>query len=440
MTRNSLPTEIDAPPFYHTTSSSCENNLPLYTECPGHSELRVLHSGPATAGDAPAAARTRQCIYQTDYLKIDVGEFPHAVMRPSYGFNGVVEGVITFRKKCTFVTHITVELEGSISTSSMDHAKLPGFSKLPLFNRSTTLFSVSNPQDTRCIAADTLYRFSIPFPTYIDGQSAQLPPSHIAIHPGVSSDVSYSLHINVVRKGLFRRNEACPIPVYYLPKTRPSMATLLELPPLSLDAVSNRVKAISLMPTWPSTCQARSLTSQGTELPSVQAFLPLPRCYPSGEPIPMALKISCLSSPALTRLYFPNIEVQLVKRRKIYVGLQRQYSLRENVLNTAVIDHKTCLEIGGCCVIMRLEAGAMGRECSWSVDGVIDIQYVIRISVRPPKGTPHLPIFRHDEMVQLTTDPYESLETEMLTGNISAPAFGLTTLRPGPDSIYQTRA
>ena len=64
---------------------------------------------------------------------------------------------------------------------------------------------------------------------------------------------------------------------------------------------------------------------------------------------------------------------------------------------------------------------------------------MIRFCVRAPKDTPHLPIFRHDELVALTTDLYESLETEMLTGNISAPALGLTTLRPGPASVYQTR-
>jgi hypothetical protein len=63
-------------------------------------------------------------------------------------------------------------------------------------------------------------------------------------------------------------------------------------------------------------------------------------------------------------------------------------------------------------------------------------QYFIRITVRPPRDTPHLPSFRHDEPIQLTSDPYEFMEAELLTDMISEPALGLTTSRPGPESIY----
>ncbi|GJE86962.1 hypothetical protein PsYK624_030450 [Phanerochaete sordida] len=445
--RNSMPSvsrDADTPPLYHAaTMPLCSNSLPLYSESPGHSELRVLHSTPSTTA-LPTRARTRQCVQRTDHMSIDVGEFPYVVMCPAYGFNGVVEGVMTIRKKCTFVSQITATLQGSVSTSAADHAKvaIPGLSKVSLFDRTITLFSAPQVQDAQAlqsVAADTQYRFSIPFPTYIDGRSTVLPPSHTAIHPGVALEVAYTLQLSITRKGFFRRNEVCTIPVLYLPKTRPPLPTLLELPPVSADGeLYDRVKAIALTPTWPSTCQAREL-SQGAALPSVQAFLPLPRCYPSGEPIPIALKISSPASPALTKLYFPNIEVQLVRRRRLYVGTQKQYSLRENVVGTAVIDRTTCPSFGECCLIMRLEAGAMGKECSWSVENIVDVLYIIRFCVRPPKDTPHLPLFRHEEVVQLTSDPYESLETEMLTGNISAPAYGLTSLRPGPEFIYQTR-
>ena len=111
-------------------------------------------------------------------------------------------------EECHVYTGST-QLEGSISTSAADHAKVavPGLATFPLFTRTVTLFSVSDPQDARCIAVDTQYRFSIPFPTYIDGQSEELPPSHSAIHPGVASEIRYSLQVDVMRKGLFRRNE-----------------------------------------------------------------------------------------------------------------------------------------------------------------------------------------------------------------------------------------
>ena len=59
------------------------------------------------------------------------------------------------------------------------------------------------------------------------------------------------------------------IPVLYLPKTRPSVPSLIELPPLEQDMTSERVKAVQLAPRWPGTCQAQNLTSQGTEIPTV---------------------------------------------------------------------------------------------------------------------------------------------------------------------------
>ena len=103
-------TDADEPPFYHAATMPLGGvGLPSYSEAPGHAELRVLHSTPAATA-APATARTRRCVSQTDHMHIDVGEFPHVVMCPAYGFNGVVEGVITLRKKCTFVTQIAVSV------------------------------------------------------------------------------------------------------------------------------------------------------------------------------------------------------------------------------------------------------------------------------------------------------------------------------------------
>jgi hypothetical protein len=80
-------------------------------------------------------------------------------------------------------------------------------SKLPLLSRTVTLLSAYDPHATHDIDARTKYSFSIPFPTYIDGQEAPLPPSHTAFHPGVSTEIEYALQVDITRKGLFRRNE-----------------------------------------------------------------------------------------------------------------------------------------------------------------------------------------------------------------------------------------
>lgn len=62
---------------------------------------------------------------------------------------------------------------------------------------------------------------------------------------------------------------------------------------------------------------------------------------------------------------------------------------------------------------------------------VLHWQHLIRVIVKPPQDVRHLPVFRQDELVTLTTDSHDTLETEVLTGNASEPALGLTTLRPG---------
>lgn len=158
----------------------------------------------------------------------------------------------------------------------------------------------------------------------------------------------------------------------------------------------------------------------------------------------------------MTKLYTYDFEVQLVKKRKVYVGPKGQLNLRENILGTAIVDQRFCPNTNrtDCCIMLRLIAGAMGKESSWSVEGVIEVQvrfvlleianpaltihvqYYIRFLVRPPRDTPHLPVFKHDELIQLTTDHYESYETELLTGNLHAPAMGLATLRLSPSSLY----
>lgn len=77
----------------------------------------------------------------------------------------------------------------------------------------------------------------------------------------------------------------------------------------------------------------------------------------------------------MTKLYTLDFEVQLVKKRKVYVGQKGQLNMRENVLGTAVMDQRNCLSQSDCGMMLRLvEAGVAGRESSWGVTGVIEVQ------------------------------------------------------------------
>ena len=69
-----------------------------------------MHSEPTGTAAVPTETRMRCGVFQMEYLDIDLGEFPAILMHPAYGHNGVLEGVITFRKKCSHVQQLTVKV------------------------------------------------------------------------------------------------------------------------------------------------------------------------------------------------------------------------------------------------------------------------------------------------------------------------------------------
>lgn len=103
-------------------------------------------------------------------------------------------------------------------------------------------------------------------------------------------------------------------------------------------------------------------------------FLPIPRRYASGDPIPIAIHISCPISPALTKLYTGDIVVQLIKCRKLYIGPNKHLNMRESLITTGTVTQKSDYEQGKSFVSFRLEAGVIGRESSWSLPGIIEVQ------------------------------------------------------------------
>jgi len=207
------------------------------------------------------------------------------------------------------------------------------------------------------------------------------------------------------------------------------MPPLVDLPRSSVHHLPEGVKAVQLLPAWPDTCEAQYI-AETAALPSIHLFFPLPRIYTSGEMIPLAVGLTCSSSPALVKLYAPGVSIQLVKRRRIWFSAGQQISVRDTQLSTSTPSGLVDYNVGEAYLSYRLEAGGIGSEASLGVEGTIEVSYFIRVIVRPPQDVRKLPVFRVDEPIQLTTDLYDTLETEVLTGGASAPALGLTVLRP----------
>lgn len=74
-----------------------------------------------------------------------------------------------------------------------------------------------------------------------------------------------------------------------------------------------------------------------------------------------------------------------------------------------------------------IPAGTAGREYSWAMDGVVDVQYFVRALVCPPVIiSRHVPSYFHEEKIEMTTDPWGTRERELIaTGGVPAPALGL---------------
>lgn len=95
----------ELPPLYHTAS------LPQYTQLAAEDE-RVLPSQPSSPIFFEFT-RTRHCIYKSNHLEIDLGQFPETLAHPTYGFNGVIEGVLRFTKCCSHVMEVIVKVWAS---------------------------------------------------------------------------------------------------------------------------------------------------------------------------------------------------------------------------------------------------------------------------------------------------------------------------------------
>ncbi|KDQ60614.1 hypothetical protein JAAARDRAFT_31573, partial [Jaapia argillacea MUCL 33604] len=161
--------------------------------------------------------------------------------------------------------------------------------------------------------------------------------------------------------------------------------------------------------------------------------LPSPLCFTSGERIPLALSLSSPCNPVLIKLLAPTVNIQLIKRTTLWVkdsgGCPHEpyRSVREVLVNTAELRYIDDVGPSFSLLNYELKAGKCGGETSWKVQHKADVQYIIRATLRPPQMmAKHLPSFRCDHLIQLTTDHYGTLDTELLVmGGVPVPAVGL---------------
>ncbi|KAK7693293.1 hypothetical protein QCA50_002860 [Cerrena zonata] len=402
--------------------------VPTYTEL-AHTSERVLHSAPAS----PVTSRDTIChpayTYRTDHLEVDLGRSPWSLQYAAYGKGGVITGSVKFTKKCTHVAKVTVTLLGYLITKASEHplVAVPQVFKTCLVSKTMTLHSTAFKK-SETVPADKTYFFTIPFPEQVkDHPGMPLPPTFTTFHPAAITDVEYSLQVDVVRKGL-HRHEMFTIPVLYFPKSQPLVPEVpedfLESPSV-MSPLDKRVKQITVQPKFR---EGSCLSMPLDDVPSVNLLLPSSGAFASGSTIPVSLVVMCPSSPALAQALSAAVGLFLVKRKKLWVNGGRQISVREQLVHKAETFRMTELSEHEKYLSLQLKVGEPGCEYSFKVDGALEVEYFVRLIIRPPPYLKHLPVFQHDQPINVTTDQHGTLERELLMmGGVPMPALGLAS-------------
>ncbi|KAH9908251.1 uncharacterized protein BXZ73DRAFT_60000 [Epithele typhae] len=414
--------EFDQPPIYSPVSPSAPS--PLYSERPATAE-RVLQSEHHPTGLAPAAPEGAKHVYKTDHLEIRLHPPHWGLVLPAYGSQGTVDGIVTFRKQCSHVLELSVSLIGAINTSATQHATVavPGVSRAVILKKKAVLFTAAGKSET--LRGD--YPFAIRFPELTADGADLLPPSYTVYQPGITTEVFYTFRVDITRKS-FRRHERFSTHVLYLPKTRPTLPPVEALPWAHVENSLERMCTVPLMPVW--NPKLEEAARRRDDLPQISVTMPDSKCFASGEVISIALEIACPSAPALARLLSHNAHLTLVKRQKTWISLGAQISIREQVLSRADIYLADESQEGTAYLRLEVQAGEAARESTWKVHNVVAVEHILRLLILPPSHLENFPMFKYEVPLQITTDQYGTLQSEILAmGGVPFPALGLNDVQ-----------
>lgn len=213
----------------------------------------------------------------------------------------------------------------------------------------------------------------------------------------------------------------------YLPKTWPSHPIPSPQSAFGLHPAPAEYKTISLSPVLPDNFYPKAKTT----MPTVELSYPLGVRYSSGYPIPLKLTIRSPEAPALIQLLIRGLEAHLVKRMvarspggQVVVG-------REVILSRANVTQTDTKQEGLGVTYFELALGERGKEQSWGLEDVIEVAYVIRVSVCCPEGGSNfVPTYKHTSRIGVATEPWGVHDRGLLGfGGFSAPAVGMSDAR-----------
>ncbi|KAG9091000.1 hypothetical protein FRC06_000785 [Ceratobasidium sp. 370] len=283
---------------------------------------------------------------------------------------------------------MTIQIEGIVKASFMERGVLAGHVENTLFQRSVTLYT----NDSSSSTSTTSYPFSMTLPTTGDDNENPLPPSFVQFLPGVSAEIRYRIRVDMSRSGLRRRESIAP---------EDESLKELHLTPKPIMKPSTKNKATA-----------------STEV-QAKIALPCPLVAASGDRIPFVLTVQS-QSPALAALY-TNVTLQLIKH--IRIKAYERNSSKETVISAGEVYDVE--QRGDGIQILRGELGngAPGRELSWTAGGLVEIKYILRLSIKPPPCTTalssNIPVFEGTIPIRIMTHRHGP---DM---DVAAPALGI---------------
>jgi len=205
----------------------------------------------------------------------------------------------------------------------------------------------------------------------------------------------------------------------YLPKTWPSHPTPSRELAFFSPSGSTMYKTVTLRPVWPTDVSAKIKAT----CPIVELSYPSGASYSSGRSIPLKLSIQSTEAPALAQL-IQGFEAQLVKQIMARSSSGQVVGGREVVVSKGDSNETDTTKEGFAVSYVDLTLGELGKEQSWGITEVVEVAYLIRVSVSCSLS--FVPTYKHVLGIEVTTEPWGTRERGLLAfGGFSDPAIGM---------------
>jgi hypothetical protein len=194
------------PAYYDSTEYPASPTYSTTADCSEH----VVNSQSPTSptGTEPGV----DWIFKSDHMEVNLGPRLWGLRQPSYGLSGTLNGSIKFKGSSTHVELVTatVGIFHALLSALLDHThvhaprKLEGNILNMFTERGVVVQQKNSSSQNKSFKWLDKHTFCFPFPAEINicGSTSELPPSYSAFLPGASSEVTYVLKVDMVRKGL----------------------------------------------------------------------------------------------------------------------------------------------------------------------------------------------------------------------------------------------